>query len=162
MKKVQHLVDRFWGDSEIRPFLLSLGSGANLCSLELALTRSQPLQRHRTHICTVYLHTSKLPPEGVASNQPESRCCDSTSRDPDRAWNTLKNWELVKSKISYLDNLKGSRDSQELGQGWIRFISDTRPLLHDWERWRFHLLHRNKHSQEKWENTGMCFKGRLR
>lgn len=123
--------------------------------------RAKPLQCHGTRICVTYSHTLKLLPEVVASNQPESRCCDSTSRDPDRSWNTLKNWELAKSKIGHVENLKGSRDSQELGQGWISFISDTRPCLHNWERWRFHP-YIETNSQEKSENTGMCSKERLR
>lgn len=51
--------------------------------------------------------------------------------------------ETIKNKISCLNNHKGLRDSQELGQGWtIRVISYMKSLTEDWERWLFYLMSR--------------------
>ena len=63
-------------------------------------------------------------------------------------------------KSGFLDNHKGVRDNQELGQSWmIRFISYTKPFLQAWERGLFHLLHRGQHRESsKMGNRGIVSK----
>ena len=92
----------------------------------------------------IYLHTLKPAAWGPASNQP-------ADRGP-LLWDTDRPQLLgaTKNKVDSLDNHKGLRHNQELGQGWAtKFISYMRPLLQDWERWPFYLIHRNQHRESR-------------
>lgn len=53
-----------------------------------------------------------------------------------------------------LDNHKSLRDTQELRPGWlVTFISYTRSLRQERERWLFYLMHRNKYRAKENEET---------
>ena len=50
----------------------------------------------------------------------------------------------TKNKVGYLNNHKGSRDNQDLGQGWTIHLLH-KATLQDLERLLFILMHPNHH-----------------
>ena len=69
----------------------------------------------------ILTYCKKLLPEGLASNQTESRCWNLPLRGTDRSWHILTYRELLKIAQSF-------ERRQRVGQGWTRFISYMRPL----------------------------------